>query len=176
PPSISQLPSFFLRSDFHHRSLHSFPTRRSSDLLTPAGAEGAACSVLCSCPGPSTRSPYVASRRLGQAASGRGISPAIWMIPENSRYPESVLTVKPGGLAPCGNAHGKLFDALADRVPRQGAGPLSREATPGPVTKLTGLHGPRRGDPDDRSACACIKVTATNCAVTTNIQPEQPPT
>src|SRR5690606_40258907 len=84
PPSISQLPSFFLRSDFHHRSLHSFPTRRSSDLLTPAGAEGAACSVLCSCPGPSTRSPYVASRRLGQAASGLGISPAIWMIPENS--------------------------------------------------------------------------------------------
>ncbi|GIE35042.1 hypothetical protein Ait01nite_080870 [Actinoplanes italicus] len=27
-----------------------------------------------------------------------------------------------GGLATCGNAHGKLVDALADRVPRQGAG------------------------------------------------------
>jgi len=27
-----------------------------------------------------------------------------------------------GGLATCGNAHGKLVDALADRVPRKGAG------------------------------------------------------
>ena len=34
---------------------------------------------------------------------------------------------RPGGLARCGNAHGRLVDALADRVPRQGAGPRSSE-------------------------------------------------
>ena len=34
----------------------------------------------------------------------------------------NIVPGSPGGLATCGNAHGKLVDALADRVPRQGAG------------------------------------------------------
>jgi hypothetical protein len=34
----------------------------------------------------------------------------------------NIMPPSSGGLATCGNAHGKLVDALADRVSRQGAG------------------------------------------------------
>jgi hypothetical protein len=46
----------------------------------------------------------------------------------------NIVPPSSGGLATCGNAHGKLVDALADRVPRQGAGSV--------VVGLGMIHSP----------------------------------
>ncbi len=68
--------------------------------------------VRCRCTGESQKCDRADNRAHTRRFSGFG----------SSRQSRSV-----GGLARCGNARGRLFDALADRAPRQGAGPRSAE-------------------------------------------------
>src|SRR5690349_18599937 len=63
---IARDPTFYFYCSAHRRVLHSFPTRRSSD-LSPGGRLSLGSAVAAACPDPSSRRRAPACRRTATA-------------------------------------------------------------------------------------------------------------
>src|SRR5205085_9941572 len=78
-------PCYFLSfySSLHHQNLHSFPTRRSSDLETSAASRPS--TPIRSSAGPPAAGCCTSDRSLSSGASGPGRSLPYWAAPSRSR-------------------------------------------------------------------------------------------